>query len=67
MRGRYIFGRTTGIILERTRDIFGRTTRIGRCGRPHELVLMSEDRGLPETCLDDGGTAELGSLERTHE
>lgn len=27
---------------------------------------MSEDRGLPETGLNDGGTAELGSLEITH-
>lgn len=65
MCGRYIFGRITGILFDCTREIFGRTTRIGRCGRPHELVLMSENRGLPETGLDDGSTAELGSLEMT--
>jgi len=27
---------------------------------------VSEDRGLPETGLDDGGAAELGGLERAH-
>ena len=31
-----------------------------------ELVLMSEDRGLPKTGLDDGSTAELSGLESAH-
>ena len=43
------------------------TKRSFRCNGPWELVLVSEDRGLPETGLDDSGAAELGSLENTRE
>src|SRR5882762_10454418 len=35
--------------------------------RYNSLVLMREDRGLPEPSLDDGGTAEFGGLKSTRE
>jgi hypothetical protein len=41
----------------------GAPSRIGGANR-ESLVLMSEDRGLPEASLDDGSTAELGGLNR---
>lgn len=35
--------------------------------RYNSLILMGEDRGLPEPSLDDGSTAELSSLKSTYE
>ena len=44
------------------------THREGEGGAGYDsLVLMREDRGLPEPSVNDGGTAELGGLKSTRE